>query len=230
METSVTKIVSIVLCPIFDAMEITDRIKLKAHDLVMQYGIRSVSMDDIASGLGMSKKTIYQYFTDKDELVEAVIKDVITGNQAGCIKDREQAKDAVHEVFLAMEQMQEMFADMNPSIVNDLEKFHPKAYAVFHEHKYNFLFKVLSDNISRGIREELYRDDMEVEVLIKSRLECMMLPFNQQIFPKNKYRLIDVEVALTEHFLFGLATLKGHKMIVKYQQERIKKHSNDTKK
>jgi AcrR family transcriptional regulator len=211
-------------------METIDRIKHKAHDLVMQYGIRSVSMDDIASGLGMSKKTIYQYFTDKDELVEAIIKDVITGNQAECIKDRDKAKDAIHEVFLAMEMMQEMFSNMNPSIINDLEKFHPKAYAAFHEHKYNFLYQVLKTNITRGIQEELYRPDIDMEVLIKARLECMMLPFNQQVFPKNKYRLIDVEVELTEHFLFGLATLKGHKLILKYQQERIKKNSNDTKK
>jgi len=227
METLVTKKVSIVLCPIFDVMEITDRIKLKAHDLVMQYGIRSVSMDDIAGALGMSKKTIYQYFTDKDELIEAVIKDEITCNQAECLKDKANAKDAIHEVFLAIEMMQEMFANMNPSIINDLEKFHPKAYAVFHEHKYNFLYKVLKENVSRGIQEEVYRPDIDIEILIKARLECMMLPFNQQVFPKNKYRLIEVEVALTEHFLFGLASLKGHKLILKYQQDRIKKNTNE---
>ncbi|MBL0356206.1 MAG: TetR/AcrR family transcriptional regulator [Chitinophagaceae bacterium] len=211
-------------------METIDRIKLKAHDLVMQYGIRSVSMDDIAGALGMSKKTIYQYFTDKDELVEAIIKDVISDNRNNCLKDRDKAKDAIHEVYLAIEMMQEMFADMNPSIINDMEKFHPKAYAVFHEHKYNFLHKVLKDNITRGIQEDVYRQDIDQEVLIKARLECMMLPFNQQVFPKSKYRLIDVEVALTEHFLFGMATLKGHKLILKYQQERLKKNSNEKNK
>ena len=199
-----------------------ERIKQKAHDLVMQYGIRSVSMDDIASGLGMSKKTIYQYFADKDELVEAVIKDVIERNQACCRQDQAAAKDAIHEVFLAMQMMQEMFANMNPSIIYDLEKFHPKAYAVFHQHKYNFLYLVLQQNLDRGIKEEVYRPDINVGVLIKARLETMMLAFNQQVFPKNKYRLIDVEIELTEHFLFGLASLKGHKLILKYQQERTK--------
>ena len=53
-------------------MDIKDRIREKAHVMVMQYGIRSVSMDDIANALGMSKKTIYQYYTDKDQLVDAV--------------------------------------------------------------------------------------------------------------------------------------------------------------
>jgi AcrR family transcriptional regulator len=213
--------------PEFEDMEIADRIKQKAHDLVMQYGIRSVSMDDIAGALGMSKKTIYQYFADKDELVEAVIKNVIEHNRDACMKDKAAAKDAIHEVFLAIEMMQEMFANMNPSIINDMEKFHPKAYAVFHEHKYNFLHKVLKENIERGIAEELYRPDIDTEVLIKARLETMLLPFNQQVYPKNKFRLIEVEIALTEHFLFGLSSAKGHKLILKYQQERIKKYGHD---
>jgi TetR/AcrR family transcriptional regulator, cholesterol catabolism regulator len=229
METLATKKVSVVLQLQLKHMEIADRIKLKAHDLVMQYGIRSVSMDDIAGALGMSKKTIYQYFSDKDELVEAVIKDKIKENQGTCLKDKASAKDAVHEVFLAIEMMQEMFANMNPSIISDMEKFHPKTYAIFHEHKYNFLYKVFTENIDRGIKEELYRPDINAEVLIKARLEVMMLPFNQQVYPKNKYRLIDVEIALTEHFLFGLASAKGHKLITKYQQERIKKYGNEKK-
>ncbi len=215
------------MCPIFDAMEPIERIKQKAYDLVMQYGIRGVSMDDIAGAVGMSKKTIYQYFTHKDELVEAIVKDAIDCSQTDCIRDKDVAKDAIHEVFLAMEMMQGMFSDMNPSIINELERFHPKAYAIFHEHKYNFLYKVLKENITRGIKEELYRQDINMEILIKARLECMMLPFNQQVFPKNKYRMIDVEIELTEHFLFGLATAKGQKLIFKYQQERIKKYEHE---
>lgn len=230
METLATKKVSIVLRPIFDVMEITDRIKLKAHDLVMQYGIRSVSMDDIASSLGMSKKTIYQYFADKDELVEAVIADKINVNQDCCLQDRSKAKDAIHEVFLAIEMMQDMFENMNPAVIYDMEKFHPKAYAHFTQHKSNFLYKILRENIERGIQEELYRPDVDADIMVKLRLESMMLAFNQHVFPQSKYSMIHVETELTEHFLFGLASQKGHKLILKYQQERIKKNSNDTKK
>ncbi len=230
METLVTLKVSVVLWPFMTDMDTAVRIKQKAHELVMQYGIRSVSMDDIAGALGISKKTIYQYFADKDELVEAVIKDSIEDSQNCCLHDKAIAKDAIHEVFLAMEMMQEMFEEMNPSIIYDMEKFHPKAYAVFHQHKYNFLYQVLKDNLTRGIQEEIYRADINIEVLIKARLETMMLAFNQQIFPKNKFSLVEVEIHLTEHFLFGLASLKGHKLILKYQQDRTKKNSNDTKK
>jgi TetR/AcrR family transcriptional regulator, cholesterol catabolism regulator len=207
-----------------------ERIKQKAHDLLMQYGIRTVSMDDIAGALGMSKKTIYHYFADKDELVEAVILDKIKFNQENCLQDRNRAKDAIHEVFLAMEMMQALFQNMNPAVIFDMEKFHPKAYGHFNQHKYNFLYKILMENIQRGIKEELYRGDINVDIIVKARLETMMLAFNQQVFPKNKYNLVQVETQLTEHFLFALASLKGFKLILKYQQERTKKNSNETKK
>ena len=100
METLVTLKVSLVLCPIMIETDTKQRIQKAAHDLVMQYSIRSVSMDDIAANLGISKKTIYHYFKDKDELVEAVVDDVIETNQCACLEDRDKAENAVHEIFL----------------------------------------------------------------------------------------------------------------------------------
>jgi AcrR family transcriptional regulator len=208
-------------------METNDRIKQKAHDLVMQYGIRSVSMDDIAGALGMSKKTIYQYFSDKDELVEAVIADKLRQNQECCTQDKQRARNAVHEIFLAIEMMQEMFQEMNPAVMYDLEKFHPKAYRQFLDHKYQFLYQLLSDNIRWGMTDGLYRSDLNIDIIVKARLECMLLAFNQLLFPKSRYTLVEVETQLTEQFLYGLATLKGHKLISKHQQDRIKKQRNE---
>ena len=123
-----------------------------------------------------------------------------------------------------------MFANMNPSIVHDLEKFHPKAYSIFHNHKYNFLYKVLKESIERGIAEGMYREDIDADITVKARLESMMMAFNQQVFPKAKYSLVEVETRLTENYLFGLASQKGHKLILKYQQARLNKSINDKKK
>ncbi len=203
--------------------EISERIKQTAHDLVMQYGIRSVSMDEIATTLGISKKTIYQHFADKDELVEAVIQDVVRFNQQCCSKDREQSKDAIHEIFLAMEMMQEMFQDMNPAIIFELEKFHPKAFKIFLDHKYNFLSNVLLENIHRGRQEGLVRDDFDEEVIVKLRIETILLPFNIKLFPKNKYQLVELGNQFTEHYLYGIASAKGCKLIVKYKQDSSKR-------
>jgi AcrR family transcriptional regulator len=187
-------------------------------------------MDEIAVQMGVSKKTIYQYYADKDELVEAVMVDIIHANQECCTKDRQSAKDAVHEVFLAIDMMQEMFQNMNPGILFELEKYYPASFEKFKQHKYSFLYKVLKENLGRGIGEELYRDDINTDIMIKLRLETMMMPFNQVLFPKSKYSLIDVATEFTTNFLFGLATIKGHKLITKYQQDRTKKTNTNEKK
>lgn len=195
----------------------------------MQFGIRSVTMDEIAVQMGASKKTIYHYYADKDELVDAVMVDIITHNQDCCMKDKKSAKDAVHEVFLAVDMMQDMFQNMNPGILFELEKYYPKSFDKFKQHKYSFLYKVLTENIQRGIEEELYRNDFDIDILVKLRLETMMLPFNQALFPKSKYSLIKVETEFTTNFLFGLASIKGHKLIAKYQQDRTKNTNTNEK-
>src|SRR5215212_5056404 len=132
METLVTLKVSVVLRPIMtEQPDTSERIRHKAHDLFMQFGLRSVSMDDIANGLGISKKTIYQYYADKDALVDAVVSEIIKHNQSCCDFDRKTADNAVHEVFLAMEFMMEIFRSMNASLLFDMQKYHPNAFQHF---------------------------------------------------------------------------------------------------
>lgn len=114
-------------------MEIKERIKQKADELFMRYGIKSITMDEIANQLGISKKTIYQEFGDKDELVDEVISDILSGNQKRCIQDRAIATNAIHEVFLAMEMIQEMFENMNPTILYDMERNHPATFQKFQQ-------------------------------------------------------------------------------------------------
>ncbi|MBI2731479.1 MAG: TetR/AcrR family transcriptional regulator [Sphingobacteriales bacterium] len=206
-------------------MDVRERIRGKAHDLFMQYGIRSVSMDDIAAQLGMSKKTIYQFFADKDELVEAVVNDELDTTQKDCMQCLTAAKDAIEEMLLTMEQVHEQMSNMNPMVLFDLEKFHQQSFQKFLKHKNEFLYKVIKANMERGIKEELYRPGLNIDVMTKYRLESMMVPFNVFAFPPGKYNLADVTHQVMEHFLFGLTTLKGHKQILKYKQERIKTES-----
>ncbi len=202
-------------------MEMRDRIKQKTDELFRSYGIKSVTMDEIATRLGVSKKTIYHSFADKDQLVDEVIGDLIIHTQNCCNKDKAKATDAIHEMFLAMEMVQQMFENMNPVILYDIERNHPATFQKFLQHKNKFLLQVIKENIERGKKEELYRPDINTDVIARVRLETMMLPFNQEIFPKNKFNLVDLERKLIEHFLFGVATMKGHKLILKYQQKSL---------
>ena len=116
----------------------------------------------------------------------------------------------------------EEFSNMNPMLVHDLEKFHFKAYQRFREHKDKFLLKIIRDNIEWGIKEELYRNDINLDVMSKHRIESMMIPFNVAVFPPGKYNLAATSGMIIENFTYGLATIKGHKLIQKYNDQRKK--------
>lgn len=209
-------------------MEPKERILQKAHELFNKFGIRSVTMDEIAAQIGMSKKTIYQSFSNKDELVDAIIEDHISRNKTRCEADGTLAENAIHEIFLSMEMVQDMLGDVNPTIFNDLQKFHPVTFQKLLQFKDLYLYKVVFDNIAWGIKEGFYREDMNIEVITKLRLSTMFLPFDQEIFPVHRYSLVQVEIEALELFLYGLATSKAHKLIVKYKSERIKSRQHET--
>lgn len=202
-------------------MEIQERIRQKADELFRKYGIRSVTMDEIATQLGMSKKTIYQYYADKDQLVDAVAIDEIHYSQECCLKDAEVSANAIEEIFRVMEFVEVMFRNMNPSMLHDLEKYHPLGYRKFLEHKNKFLFEMIKRNIERGISEELYRPEIDIEIMARYRIESMMLLFKPELFPASKFNMVKLQQEILEHFLYGLATLKGYKLILKYKQQRI---------
>ncbi|MEP7257961.1 MAG: TetR/AcrR family transcriptional regulator [Flavitalea sp.] len=203
-------------------MELKDRIQQKANDLFRRYGVKSITMDEIASQLGVSKKTIYLYFSDKDELVDVVTANLIDYAQQSCEKHKQGSLNAIHEIFQAMDFINEMFTDLNPVMLHDLDRFHPKAFRIFLDHKNKYLFQLIKANLERGISEELYRPEINIDIIARLRLEGMLLGFNQDVFPATKFNLAEIQRQIIDHFLFGVASQKGYKLILKYQQERIK--------
>lgn len=215
----VTIEVSIVLPPL---MEVKNRILEKADELFNRYGTRSVSMDDIAGQLGMSKKTLYQYYSDKDELVSAVFTAIMENNKTSCCEERQRAENAIHEVFLAFDRVRDMFANMNPAVLFDMEKYHPATFQKFREFKNSFLYQMIKANLERGVTEDLYREDIDIDVLARYRIHSIMLAFNPEVFPNNRTHIVHIEQQLLEHFLYGVATTKGQKLILKYKHQRTK--------
>lgn len=204
-------------------MEIKDRIKQKADELYRRYGVKSVTMDEIASQLGVSKKTIYHSFSDKNELVDAVVADMITYNRQCCKSSRTNSKDAVEEIFLGTETLYEIMSNMNPSFLFDIERGHPSVYKKFNAFKYEFLLKIIAENIERGKKEGLYREDINVSLISKIRIETLLLPFNEELFPRNQYSFVKIQQEILEFFLFGMVNPVGYKLILKYQKEYSKK-------
>jgi AcrR family transcriptional regulator len=203
-------------------METQIRILTKSHELFMLYGIRSVSMDEIANHLGMSKKTIYQYFKDKDSLVEGVINIEIEMHQDEFSKYASISENAIHEIFLTLDTVQEMLKHMNPSVMFDLQKYHTTAFEKFRTHKNTFFYDIIKANIERGKQEGLFRADIDVDVLTRYRLANMFLMFDFEHFPSNKFTPIQIISETTDNFLHGMATQQGLLIIEQYKQERIK--------
>jgi len=210
-------------------MEAKERILAKAADLFLRYGIRSITMDEIATQLGISKKTIYQFFTDKDDMVSAVIDVEIRKNEDECNLSRDQAENAVHQIFLALESLEEMLKYTNPLMLYDLEKHHPRSYRKLKEYKYQFLYQMIAANIQWGMDEEMYRSDIQKDIVAKSRIEQAFLVFNPDVFPHTRYKISEVNFELAMLFLHGITTAKGKKLIEKYTMERNKKLSHEQK-
>jgi len=203
-------------------METRDKILSKAHELYFRYGIRSVTMDEIAGQCGVSKKTIYQFFEDKDSLVTAVIEDVISKNEDLCVSDISKSLNPIHEIFLALDMMETLFSTMNSTIFFDLQKYHSKAFKILEEHKKKFIFNTIKTNLESGVKLGLYREEIRVEIIAIMRLEMCFLPFDPEIYSKTKYSFYEVQQELIEHFLYGVASPKGQKLIQQYKQERLK--------
>ena len=203
-------------------MEAREKILVRAHELFNRFGIRRVTMDEIALKAGISKKTIYQSFENKDELVDAVLGEHLNKNLTLCGGNKDKAENAVHEIILNIDAVQELMGEMNPTVFYDLEKYHHSAFLKLYQHKNSFMFKTVKENLEWGIKDGLYREDLNVDVMTKIRLETMFLPFNQDVFPYAKYNLADVERQTLEHYLYGIATVKAHKLIDKYKQQRAK--------
>jgi TetR/AcrR family transcriptional regulator, cholesterol catabolism regulator len=204
-------------------MSIKDRIQQKANELFTRYGIRSVTMDEIAGQLGISKKTIYQFYSDKEALVNDIFKGITDQNKVKCAHFKEVAENAIHEQYLSSESAQEIFSNMNSSVLFDLNRFHPNVFAEFEKFKKQFLFNIIKENIQRGIKEGLFRKDINVNIITWLRLEMISGIFNNEEVLTGKTKLNQFENEMKEFFLHGICTEKGLSLISKYKHQRQKK-------
>jgi AcrR family transcriptional regulator len=196
----------------------------------MRYGIRSISMDEIASQLGISKKTIYHFFTDKDALVDAVIHIELNGNEEECYQQKEKSENPVHEIFVATDMVLELLKVMNPTLLFDLQKYHPASFKKINDHKNKFLYKIIRENLDKGVAEGYYRSEINTEILTRYRIASIFLTFNPEMLPPGKNTAADLLKETTMNFLHGLVTPKGLKLIQKYTQQREKQlYHNETR-
>ena len=128
-------------------MEIKDRILFGAQDLFFKYGIKSITMDDIAKHLAVSKKTIYQFFADKNELVETLLSESLKRDENELRQIQKDSENVIEEVLSLMKHMGNMFSKVHPNIFYDLQKYHPEAWKQFIVFKENCMAKMVEDSI-----------------------------------------------------------------------------------
>lgn len=198
-------------------MELRERILKEADGLFCKFGIKRITMDDIARELGISKKTIYQHFKDKNELVYILIQEMLEMNMKVMDTRTANAANAIEEVFLVVTHLQEMLSKTNPMIFYDLHKYHPESWSLFKDFRFSYMKDCILKNIKWGIDEGYFRPEIKAEILALLRLEQVDMIFNQIVFPAGKFVMLEVMTEVTEHYLYGLCTLKGHKLINKYK-------------
>lgn len=199
--------------------DIKERIVRGAMELFMKYGVRSVSMDDIARHLSVSKKTLYQYFADKDEIVTIVAEFHLKQEQIQYDGLCAAAENAIDELVKISTCIKKDLQKMNPSLLFDLQKFHPKAWGAWLTHKQQHIGQSIIRNLKQGIAEGFFRPEINTDILALARLELVQITFDERVFPADRYNLAEVNLQLFEHFVYGILTDKGRKVYEKYKQQ-----------
>ncbi|MFA6085298.1 TetR/AcrR family transcriptional regulator [Mucilaginibacter sp.] len=194
-----------------------DRVIEGAGELFLQAGIKSVTMDDIAKHLGMSKKTIYHFFSDKNELVMALINKRINEDETRILDIIQSSADVIEEMINMMKCSEEIFSRINPIVIHDLQKYHPDGWEIFLKFKSDFLVTKLEELLIKGIDQGFIRPELDVKILAKMRVNQVEMGFNQSIFPIAQFSTWKVQYQLLEHFNYGICTIKGHKLLNQYK-------------
>lgn len=199
-------------------METQEKILKAALHLFFKYGIKHVTMDDIARDLGMSKKTIYQFYKEKDDLVNQLCDIELKEQQCKFDSFSVDAKDPIHEIMLISKSMREMLQNINPIFFMDLQKFYPKAYKKYQVFRSDWAYRNILINIKRGMEAGIYRADLDADFVSKYRLaQIDMLMFGSS-FSYEKITLIKTHELMLDLFVYGICTVKGHKLINNYKK------------
>ncbi|MEO9485516.1 MAG: helix-turn-helix domain-containing protein [Ekhidna sp.] len=197
-------------------MEAKEKILSSAEELFIQYGIRSVTMDDVAREASMSKKTLYQYFDNKDGLVFEVAMNHFEKETKEFEEIFNQSSDSIHEILLVSQCLRKHVFRMNPSLLYDMQKYHGRAWDKYLEFKHSTIRGHIERNIERGKKEGFFRKALDAKVLSILRVEGVQLVFNTKIFPRGEFDFPTVQLQILDHFVHGLLTDKGREKYEEY--------------
>lgn len=186
--------------------------------IFMRFGIKSVNMDDLAARLGVSKKTIYKYVNDKNELVGKVLF-----HQMACERDALNAiasreLNAIDESFEIMRMVMDMVKDLHPAVLYDIQKYHPEVMREMESERTSMVYSSLIHNMEKGVREGLYRDDLKPDFIASLYVSAVESIFHNLTFKDSALSFQELYLELFRYHIRGIASEKG----IAYLVEKIK--------
>jgi AcrR family transcriptional regulator len=197
-----------------------ERIIQGGEDLFLKAGIKSVTMDDRARHLGISKKTIYHFFKDKNELVIALTKKKLQEDEDQMCAIMEHSDNVIEELINMMKCSEEIFSRINPIVIHDMQKYHPDAWKQFQNFKADVLVRTLEELLIKGIKQGYIRPEIDVKIIARMRVAQVELGFDTTQFPLAEFSPWKVQVQFLEHFNYGICTLKGYKLLDEYKKNK----------
>lgn len=189
----------------------------RASAVYMKYGIKSVTMDDLARELGISKKTIYKHFDDKSDLVQSIVEMKIGMEEAICTNCVQCSENAIDNLVQISKIIVEHIGTMNPAVFFDLKKYHPEAWQLMEQHQWNFVLNQIIENVNQGIKEGLFREHLNPEIVGRLYVASIDNIFNPDIFPWPKFTFQTVYSEMIRFHIKGLVNENG----LNYLQQKI---------
>jgi AcrR family transcriptional regulator len=197
----------------------SELIKEKARKLFFAYGLKSVSMDDIANQCGISKKSIYQFFEDKNDIVDAVVDDLIRSHDHLFKTAQSTAKDAIDEVLKQDAGFSLVCEGIRPSFLYELENSFPDSWDTLEQYKLK-IQKHIIDNIYRGKEEGLYRENINTKLNSDLRLHQEVNLLKPSVLTSLNLSVKQLADEFTGLYLHAICTEKGKKLLEKYLNEK----------
>jgi AcrR family transcriptional regulator len=188
----------------------------KAKDLFFRYGLKSVSMDDLAKNAGISKKTIYQSFADKEELVMRIVEDLVACHHRAMAVSVRLSKDAVEEVVRLSNMAFNEISGISIGFFYELEKAFPETWQLLMQHRKNTVQPLIVRNIERGIMEKFYRPDLDSAFIAEVRLQQLTTALDPSLLNERRSDRQKLMLDLTAFYLHGIVNARGNKLINKY--------------
>jgi AcrR family transcriptional regulator len=200
---------------------ISEKILETSGSLFLKYGVKSISMDDIARELSISKKTIYQFFKDKNEIVYLISERFLQEQKDKFDRIQEESKDPIELLYGGTLHAREIFEKINPYVLFDIRKYYRDAWRLYLDFEKKVMFGSLVLTLEEGIEKGLFRAEIDVQILATLRMEEIKLAFDKDIFPDESFNFKEVQYQILDHFFYGIMTEKGYALLNHYKENYV---------